>query len=58
MYASYNYNQRDLTKTDEGFIQGLHEQFGIFYLVPEGGANFYGLTGCQEIVTENPEDFE
>ena len=45
-------------KTDEGFIQGLHEQFGAFYLVPEGGSNFYGVTGCQEIVTENPKDFE
>ena len=45
-------------KTDEGFIQGLHEQFGAFYLIPEGGGNFYGVTGAQEIVSENPADFE
>ena len=45
-------------KTDEGFIQGLHEQFGPFYLVPEGGGNFYGITGAQEIVSESTSDFE
>jgi len=45
-------------KTDEGYIQGLHEKFGAFYLIPEGGANFYGINGAQEIVTEKPEDFK
>lgn len=45
-------------KTDEGYLQGLRERFGNFYLLPEGGANFYGVNGCQEIVTENYADFE
>lgn len=30
-------------------------QFPNTYIVPEGGANYYGMIGCQEIVSELPE---
>lgn len=30
-------------------------QFPNTYIVPEGGANYYGIIGCQEIVSELPE---
>lgn len=30
----------------------LREIFGRFYGIPQGGANFYGVQGCQAIITE------
>ena len=35
-------------KNDIAFIQGLHEKFGDFYLIPEGGTNEFALKGCEE----------
>jgi len=32
------------------FIQSLHEKFGEYYLLPEGGTNLLALDGCSEIV--------
>ena len=37
-------------KQTPGFIAQLTDQFGEFYLVPEGGSNELGVTGCEEIV--------
>ncbi|MBK8443664.1 MAG: hypothetical protein IPL35_09735 [Sphingobacteriales bacterium] len=34
------------------FIQTLHLQFGDFFLIPEGGANEYGVQGCREIIID------
>lgn len=28
------------------------------YIVPEGGANYYGIIGCQEILKETPNDYD
>ncbi|MCH9822781.1 MAG: pyridoxal-phosphate dependent enzyme, partial [Bacteroidetes bacterium] len=39
-------------KKDDDFILGLRNQFGNFHLVPEGGANYYGVMGCMEIAKE------
>ncbi|MES3008154.1 MAG: pyridoxal-phosphate dependent enzyme [Pseudomonadota bacterium] len=36
-------------KNSPVFIARLHEQFGDFYLIPEGGANVAGTQGCAEI---------
>lgn len=44
--ASYRHKQ------ESGFIEKLREQFGDFYLLPEGGTNTLALTGCKEIVSE------
>ena len=44
-------------KASHTFIQQLHEQFGDFYLVPEGGSNQLALKGCAEIVTDIDIDF-
>lgn len=41
-------------KTDKDFIATLREEFGDFYLVPEGGTNELAVKGCTEILT--PED--
>lgn len=32
--------------------------YSNFYLVPEGGAAYLGLIGCQEILAETPNDFD
>jgi len=45
-------------KSEADFIAGLHEKFGDFYLVPEGGANELGVKGCMEILNEVEEDFD
>lgn len=41
-------------KTEPDFIQELTEQFGNFYLIPEGGTNQLAVQGCSEILT--PQD--
>jgi 1-aminocyclopropane-1-carboxylate deaminase len=42
-------------KDDYGYIAGLGEKFGPFYLLPEGGTNELAIKGCEEILTG--EDF-
>ena len=44
--------EADKLKKDHDFILGLRNQFGNFHLVPEGGANYYGVMGCMEIAKE------
>lgn len=46
---------------DEYALRGMKEyyeelivQFPNSYIVPEGGANYYGMIGCQEIIKELP----
>ncbi len=41
-------------KTEENFILQLRQQFGGFYLVPEGGSNAHAVRGCSEIIAELP----
>lgn len=45
-------------KTDDDFIDELEEQFGRFFLVPEGGANGLGVRGCAEILPEIEDVFD
>ena len=35
------------------FLQSLRNQFGNFYLIPEGGANKLSIKGCSEIININ-----
>ncbi len=42
-------------ETDE-FKSWLHDQFGSFFLVPEGGSNFLGVNGCLEILSEQDKN--
>lgn len=39
-------------KTSKEFLDNLKQQFGDFYLVPEGGTNTFAVKGCEEILTE------
>ena len=40
------------------FRQKLTEEFGEFYLVPEGGTNRLAIKGCEEILTWKDEGFD
>lgn len=45
-------------KTSEEFITQLQQEFGDFYLVPEGGTNNLAVKGCEEIITSEDEKFD
>ncbi|UII28012.1 pyridoxal-phosphate dependent enzyme [Fulvivirga maritima] len=46
-----------LKKTEE-VIQQLRDEFGDFYLVPEGGTNNLAIKGCEEIVDDEVRSFD
>ena len=45
-------------KNEEKFIQNLHEKFGDFYLIPEGGSNDLAVQGVQEFAERIIGDFD
>jgi 1-aminocyclopropane-1-carboxylate deaminase/D-cysteine desulfhydrase-like pyridoxal-dependent ACC family enzyme len=45
-------------KHDSAVIARLRQEFGGFYLVPEGGSNGLGVRGCAEIPAEIVDDFD
>lgn len=45
-------------KENEDFIEDLKQQFGDFYLLPEGGSNTLAVKGCAEIMDEIEMDFD
>lgn len=40
------------------FIEGLQDEFGKFYMVPEGGTNALAVQGCEEILDEADVHFD
>lgn len=45
-------------KTEPAFIDNLHQQFGDFYLIPEGGTQSFAVQGCEEILSERTSQFD
>lgn len=45
-------------RTDKSFLAELHDTYPNYWFVPEGGANYYGAIGCQEILTDIPEKYD
>lgn len=45
-------------KTSASFIEQLKEEFGDFYLIPEGGTNALAVKGCEEILNEADFEFD
>jgi len=45
-------------KQEAQFIETLHQQFGPFWLVPEGGSNYQGMVGCMDILGETKLSFD
>ncbi|MBZ9730820.1 pyridoxal-phosphate dependent enzyme [Salegentibacter sp. JZCK2] len=51
--SRYDYREKESLE----FQQKLKEEFGEFYLVPEGGTNQLAVKGCQEILTKYDKEF-
>jgi 1-aminocyclopropane-1-carboxylate deaminase len=45
-------------RNERTFLEELAAQFPNYYMVPEGGANYLGMIGCQEIWKEINESFD
>jgi len=45
-------------KDTKEFQRKFQEEFGRFYLVPEGGTNHLAIKGCEEILNENDKEFD
>jgi 1-aminocyclopropane-1-carboxylate deaminase len=39
------------------YLTALKNGFPGYHIVPEGGAGFYGMLGCQDILKETPNDY-
>ena len=44
-------------KEEASFVSHLHEKYGSFYLVPEGGTNNLAIKGCEEILTDADKEY-
>ena len=45
-------------KHTEIFVDDLKNEFGHFYLIPEGGTNDLAVKGCEEILGDNESNFD
>lgn len=45
-------------KNESSFLEDLKQQFGDFFLIPEGGTNELAVKGCQEIFTAEDSQFD
>lgn len=45
-------------KTDAIYVSELKNEFGDFYLIPEGGTNALAVKGCEEILTDADKDYD
>lgn len=45
-------------KMTPNIIEKLKNQFGEFYLIPEGGSNALAVKGCTEILDKNEKNFD
>lgn len=44
------------SRNEKSVQETWKEEYPFYLLVPEGGANYYGMVGCQEIVKELPAE--
>ena len=45
-------------KNSKDFITDLKNEYGDFYLIPEGGTNDLAIKGCEEILTNDDEKYD
>jgi 1-aminocyclopropane-1-carboxylate deaminase len=45
-------------KNEKSFQEDLSYEFSNFHIVPEGGSNYYGMIGCQQILLETTNDYD
>lgn len=58
MQLHYVSREQYRKKNDAEFIQQLQDQFGDFYLIPEGGTNKLAIKGCEEFAKTLGDDFD
>jgi len=58
MQLQYISREKYKTKTEAYFIKHLHEQFGDFYLIPEGGTNELAVKGCAEFARQLSDEVD
>jgi 1-aminocyclopropane-1-carboxylate deaminase len=58
MTLTYVDRKQYRAKTTHAFIDQLHDKFGDFYLIPEGGCNKHALRGCAELPAEIDAPFD
>lgn len=47
-----------LLRNEKAYQEELSYRYPNYFIVPEGGCNYYGLIGCQEILSETPNNFD
>ena len=52
------YHQKYRNKYQEIFINNLKDEFGDFYLIPEGGTNYLAIEGTKEILTDEDDVYD
>jgi len=45
-------------KDDPYFLKELSSKYPDYFIVPEGGKNYYGVIGCQHILKETDNDYD
>lgn len=58
MQLQYVSREEYRNKTEASFIEQLHNQFGDFYLIPEGGTNELAVRGCAEFAKQLSNEVE
>ncbi len=58
MFFKYVSREEYKNKNSEAFLKLLQQEFGNFYLVPEGGSNAFAVKGCTEIINNIKIDFD
>lgn len=58
MYLHFVSRKEYKKKTEDEFLKMLKDEFGPYFLVPEGGANEFGALGCAEILAEENEEYD
>jgi 1-aminocyclopropane-1-carboxylate deaminase len=56
----FEFVSRDIYKKKDTleFKQLMHQKYGDFYLLPEGGTNDLAVKGCEEILMDSDKDFD
>lgn len=58
MHLQYVSREAYRNKTESSFIEQLHNLFGDFYLVPEGGTNELAVKGCAEFAKQLSKEID
>jgi 1-aminocyclopropane-1-carboxylate deaminase len=58
MKLSYIDRESYRLKNEPYILEQLEQEFGRFYLIPEGGSNSLAVKGCAEIIDDLSEDYD